>query len=327
MIPSRTTIVVAAVLLCAAAASAQIEDVELEFSSGGTMETDVVDCRAGILTTVQERYVGEWYNTRLVDTVHIALDSVRTVQLSEGSSGLGTFLGYLVGYYLAGGLAGALVGGYGGAVVALAAWAVGTVVSIVEGIDAASEPEIYSPVVSHDAMVLERRLRAAVASDVAQGDTMQNLSVRELVPKLEFTLKNGTACDGRLLYLREGNASVLIEDASDLAMKLPAAIMTIPLSELERVGRYDRSTTAPWGTLLIGGFGLLAVTLATDANEHELGRNALLTVGTGLLLDIIMGVRSATSPSWEWESPKDATNLLWQMSLHHALEVGNAEWD
>ena len=82
---------------------------------------------------------------------------------------------------------------------------------------------------------------------------------------------------------------------------------------------HDNSGTAPWGTLLLGGGGLLALTLATDASDEDLAQNAFLTVGPGLLLDIIMGIRAA-SPSWQWNPARDSPAELRHVSLQQLLE-------
>ena len=319
MIRMILAVVLIGMLFSPARAYAQVDDVILEFQSGSMLSIDDVTCTDGILTSRRVRYVGEWNKTRVVDTLHFSLDSVRVVTLDEGSTVLGTFLPVSLGSVLLGLVVGAGTGGLGGAVAFLGIAGLGTAAGLITGLASASEPELYTPALPHDAAAVEGRISEEAASDRVWGAESEFPSARDLIRQLEFVMKDGQVFDGRLLDVADGEAVILIDEVTYGAIGQPHDIVTLPLSTLSTVRCYGNSGTAPWGTLLLGGGGLLALTLATNASDGELAQNALLTVGPGLVLDIIMGIRAA-SPSWQWNPALDSPAELREASLEYVLE-------
>ncbi|MCB2206204.1 hypothetical protein KQI65_15785 [bacterium] len=315
----RVVAILSVLLLCAGNAFSQVDDVTVEFSSGKEKEVDIAGYGDGMLTTVEARYVGEWNKTRLVDTVRIGMDSVRALTFDEGSTVFGTFLPVTLGSGLLGIIAAGSTGGLGGGIAFIMVAGLGTIAGLIAGLASASDPEIYSPAVPHDAAALEYRLMEDVPSDVDWKRKYGYASVRELVPQLEFSLSDGREFEGRLLEISEENVTVLVEESPDTLVGQPNEISIVSLTDLSHVSYYGNISTAPWGTLLLGGGGLLALTLATSASDGDLMQNMLLTVGPGLLLDIGMGLNAA-SPSWEWDASTGESAVLEEYSLQFVLE-------
>ncbi len=324
MLRMRTFCALGVILLCAANLQAQVDDVIVEFQSGEKVTLDKVTCTDGILTAVEVRYVGEWNKIRVVDTLHYALDSVRAVTLDEGSTVLGTFIPMSVASVLAGLAVGAGTGGLGGAVAFIGIAGIGTIAGVIAGFASASDPLIYTTAIPHDALAITHILSENPPSERMWGVEPEFPSVRDLVTPLEFVMKDGAVFEGRLLDVGDGNAEILHEESIYGEVGRPNDILTLPLSAFSVVRAYGNSGTAPWGTLLLGGGGLLLLTTATNASDEDLLQNALLTVGPGLLLDLIMGIHAA-SPSWEWKPAFDAPAELRAASLQYVLENADME--